>query len=190
MCLKVFEDKDGKIRFPILTTELVPTGTWGANLRSLLPPSGWNRLRRWAYEQAEHKCEICEQDGFSQNRKHAVEAHELWSYDDVRHIQTLEGIQALCPLCHCVKHLGRSLKVGAAKQVREHMQEVNGWDAHTQKMYEDFSFLVHSLRSRFRWTVEIQDKLKEYLDMGVIKQKDYDTAIGRLKNGAYSEEKK
>ena len=70
------------------------------------------------------------------------------------------------------------------------MQEVNGWDEHTQKMYEDFSFLVHRLRSRFRWTVEIDETLKEFLDMGVIKQKDYDTAISRLKNGAYSEGKK
>jgi hypothetical protein len=172
-----------------LVAELIPVGTWGANLRTLLPPSGWNRLRRWCYEQAGHKCEVCGQDGFSQNRKHAVEAHEVWEYDDIRKTQTLKGIQALCPMCHCVKHYGRSLRVGAGRKIREHIAEVNGWEDESFVLaYEELIFHIHVLRSQFRWSVSIEEKLSEYLEQGVIKQRDYDEAIKSLKKGSYSEE--
>lgn len=171
-----------------LASELIPVGTWGANLRSLMPPSGWNRLRKWVYSQAGHVCEVCEQDGFSQNRKHAVEAHEVWEYDDRLKVQTLRGVQALCPMCHCVKHYGRSLRVGAGRKVREHIAEVNGWTREQVLDYEDLIFLIHTMRSQFRWTVDIEEQLSEYLTQGVIKQRDYDEAMKALKKGPFSEE--
>jgi hypothetical protein len=166
-----------------LTCELVPTGTWGSNLRSLMPPSGWNRLRKFVYERADNKCELCGQDGFSQNRKWAVEAHEIWLYDDVKNEQSLIAVQSLCPRCHLCKHLGRSLKVGAAEQVRKHMREINGWDEETQQMYEQFVFAIHKHRSRFRWTVNI-DMLEDYVHAGAIKQIDFDKSKAKLKGGA------
>lgn len=171
-----------------LDAELIPVGTWGANLRSLMPPSGWNRLRKSVYAEAGHKCEICGQDGFSQNRKHAVEAHEIWEYDDIRKVQILKGVQSLCPMCHCVKHYGRSLRVGAGNKIREHIAEVNGWTREFVLGYESLIFHIHTLRSQFRWTVDIKEKLSEYLEHGVIKQRDYDEAMKTLKKGVYSEE--
>ena len=172
-----------------LVSELVPTGTWGANLRSLLTPSGWDRLRRWSYEQADNKCEICGQDGFSQNRKYPVECHEVWEYDDIQHTQTLKGVQALCPMCHCVKHYGRSLRVGSGYKVREHIAKVNNWSPEFVQIYEDMIFHIHALRSRYRWTVDIQDTLLRYLADGVINQKDFDTAMKKLKSGGYEVDK-
>tara|TARA_Y100001937_G_C7111764_1_gene327973 strand:- start:1282 stop:1806 length:525 start_codon:yes stop_codon:yes gene_type:complete len=171
-----------------LDAELIPVGTWGANLRSLMPPSGWNRLRKHIYEEANNLCELCSKTGFDQNRNYAVEAHEVWEYDDVRKIQTLKGLQALCPMCHCVKHYGRSLRVGAGRKIREHVAEVNGWTREQVLDYEDLIFHIHVLRSQFRWTVEIQETLSQYLEQGVIKQRDYDEAIKNLKRGPHSEE--
>lgn len=165
-----------------LSCELVPTGTWGANLRSLMPPSGWNRIRKFVYDKAGKKCEICGQDGFSQNRKHAVEAHEIWLYDDIAHKQSLACVMALCPRCHMSKHLGRSLKVGGADVVRKHMKDINGWDDWSQMMYEDFVFQIHAQRSRFRWTVEI-DALADYVTIGAIKKEDFAKAKSKLKAG-------
>ena len=172
-----------------LACELVPTGTWGANLRSLLPPSGWNRLRRWSYAQADNKCEICDSSGLEQGRTYPVECHEVWAYDDVSHTQTLIGVQSLCPQCHMCKHYGRSLKVGAAQKIRKHMKEVNDWGDASLAIYEDTMFTIHSLRSRFRWSVSIEDKLREYLDAGVLKEKDFDKALAKLAGGYYGEVK-
>jgi hypothetical protein len=176
------------IRFP-LEAELVPTGTWGANLRALLPPSGWNRLRSHYYEKADHKCEICGETGFTQNRNHAVEAHESWEYDDVSHTQTLTGIQALCPRCHMVKHYGRSMSVGGLNVVREHIAKVNGWDASDMiLLYEQLIFDLHSMRSRFRWDVSVEKQLREWLDAGILKQRDVDKALENLKKAKYDGE--
>ncbi len=171
-----------------LASELIPVGTWGANLRSLMPPSGWNRLRKHVYSEAGHVCEVCGATGFEQNRKHAVEAHEVWEYDDVAKVQTLKGVQALCPMCHCVKHYGRSLRVGAGRKVREHVAHVNGWTREQVLDYEDLIFHIHVLRSQFRWTVDIEETLSGYLADGIIKQRDYDEAMKTLKKGPYSEE--
>jgi len=171
-----------------LSSELVPVGTWGANLRSLMPTVGWNRLRRWCYEKAGNKCEICGQDGFSQNRNYPVEAHEIWEYDDVSKTQTLVGVQALCPMCHCVKHYGRSLRVGAGKKVREHIAEVNGWNREQVLDYETLVFHIHTLRSAYRWTVDIQEQMQKYHSEGVINDKDLDSTLKKWKKGGYSED--
>tara|TARA_R110000824_G_scaffold196246_6_gene379431 strand:+ start:655 stop:1218 length:564 start_codon:yes stop_codon:yes gene_type:complete len=140
---------------PKLTIELVPSGSWGANLRGVLSRKGWDILRRWAYERADHICEICGETGFEQGRKHAVEAHEIWTYDDDAKVQTLTGIQALCPRTHQCKHLGRSLKVGAGRLVFPHLEKVNGWSPEQAKAYADLCFLIHAHRSAFEWRVDL-----------------------------------
>ena len=57
-----------------LTIELVPDTVHGANLRSRLPASDWNIIRKYCYKQAGNKCEVCGGEG----RAHLVEAHEVW----------------------------------------------------------------------------------------------------------------
>ena len=80
------------------------------------------------------------------------------------------------------KHLGRSLKVGGADVVRSHMKDINGWGDDSQMRYEDFVFAIHFHRSRFRWTVDI-DALKDYVDVGAIKQVDFAKSKAKLKAG-------
>ena len=130
-----------------MTIELVPTGQWGTNLRSVLKRGEWDRLRKWCYEQAGHTCEICGASGLEQNRAHAVECHERWEYDDSRRIQKLLGVISLCPRCHQVKHFGRALAVGAGRFAINHMRKVNGWSVEVAKAYVEGEFATHTIRS-------------------------------------------
>ena len=152
---------------PRLTIELVPVGTWGSNLRSLLTKSQWDKLRHYAYAQAGGVCEICGDKGTNQGRKHDLEAHEIWEYDDVSHTQKLLGVIALCPRCHQVKHMGRTCKYGGGYKARAHIAKVNGWTAQGVAAYEGLSYLVHNLRSQYRWSVDIQDGLMRYTGEGM-----------------------
>ena len=87
--------------------------------------------------EAGHVCEICGDSGLNQGRKHAVEAHEIWTYDDANCVQTLERIHILCPRCHQVKHLGRTLKYGGGHKARAHIARVNGMTAQGVRAYEE-----------------------------------------------------
>lgn len=107
----------------ILTVELVPQSAWGVNLRSELSQEDWDKLRKMTYEDAAYHCEVCG----GQGPNHPVECHEVWEYDDEKHIQKLLGLIALCPDCHEVKHFGRTQKVGREKQAIAHMMKVNDW---------------------------------------------------------------
>src|ERR1017187_3032700 len=89
-----------------LEVELVPSSCFYTNLRSILSKGNWDRLRKYSYEKANLKCEICGESGLDQGSKHALECHEVWAYDDVNLIQSLVRVEALCPRCHEVKHIG------------------------------------------------------------------------------------
>ena len=168
---------------PKLTIELIPVGTWGSNLRSMMTQTQWDKLRKHCYAEAGHVCEICGDSGLNQGRKHAVEAHEIWTYDDANCVQTLERIHILCPRCHQVKHLGRTLKYGGGHKARAHIARVNGMTAQGVRAYEELAFLVHALRSRFRWQVRI-DALHTYTGEGMpLTTKQVKEAIKKAKSG-------
>jgi len=137
----------------LLEVELVPATVWGANLRSILKPAEWDRLRKAVYERAGHRCEICGGKG----RKHPVEAHEKWEYDDTAHVQKLVGIEALCPDCHGVKHIGRLSMTGEAAFTRglRHLAKVNGWPLKEAREYVSVAFLDWQTRSEHPWTLDI-----------------------------------
>ena len=103
-----------------LTFELVPDGCWYTNLRSVLPPKLWDKIRFEAYKKANGRCEIC---GVKTSR---LEAHEIWNYDEKNALQTLEGVTALCRRCHEVKHIGRAQLLGKGNDAMEHFMKVNG----------------------------------------------------------------
>ena len=111
-------------RHPIsrpLTAELVPSGLWWVNLRSILRPGEWDALRAAVYEEAGHRCEICGDVG----RRHPVEAHEVWSW--AGQVQRLVRLVALSPGCHFVKHAGRAQLLGRENDVVDQLRTVNGW---------------------------------------------------------------
>lgn len=135
-----------------LTVELVPSTSWGANLRSELSKKDWDMLRKRQYAEAGHVCEVCGGRG----SRHPVECHEIWEYDDESHVQTLKGLIALCPSCHEVKHLGFAFVRGVEKRAIAHLKNVNGWDTRKVNDYIRAAFQQHALRSAYRWTLDLE----------------------------------
>lgn len=103
-----------------LNFELVPEECWYSNLRSVLKPSDWDKVRRDAYARAGGRCCICGR------RATRLEAHEKWSYDEKLALQKLEDVVALCHACHEVKHISRTQLMGRGMEAMEHFMKVNG----------------------------------------------------------------
>lgn len=120
-------------------------------MRTLCSNETWDRLRKAAYAQAEYKCEVCGGKGPG----HPVECHEIWHYDDENLIQTLIGLQALCPSCHEVKHMGLAESRGRGESAREHLARVNEWSSEDVGYYLEDAFEKHAARSTKTWTTKL-----------------------------------
>lgn len=134
-----------------LPVEMVPESQWGCNLRSWLPKADWDTLRKEQYEIAHHRCEVCGGKG----AKWPVECHERWEYDPVHQVQKLVGLVALCPRCHQVKHLGRTMAVGKLDDAIEHLQKVNGIGKELSNAYVREVFAVWKARSAHEWKLDL-----------------------------------
>lgn len=133
-----------------LTIELVPSTCWWSNVRTLVAPGVWERLRRATAHAAGHRCEICGGRG----RRHPVECHEVWEYDDTRMVQRLERLIALCPSCHEVKHFGLAETRGRRGAALVHLARVNGWSAADAETYVEAAFEQWASRSRREWILD------------------------------------
>lgn len=133
-----------------LTVELVPSTCWWSNVRSQVPPDVWERLRRATASAAGHRCEICGGRG----RRHPVECHEVWEYDDARRVQRLVRLTAICPACYEVKHLGLAEMRGRRGAALAHLARVNGWSAADAEAYVEAAFEQWTVRSRHDWTLD------------------------------------
>lgn len=150
-----------------LKIELVPSSSWGNNLRSEanLKRKEWDTLRKACYEKAGHKCEVCGGVGwrtYKGVRKSIVECHEVWAYDDEKGVQTLEGLVALCPTCHRAKHLGFAYTMSVKKNdpqifisVLEHIQKVNDLSDAELLSYVEEVFEKHGKRSSREWVLDL-----------------------------------
>ena len=132
-----------------LTIELVPDSSWYNNVRALVSPEEWDRLRRTVYRQAKHRCEICGGVG----PRHPVECHEVWRYEDG--IQRLVRMIALCPACHEVKHIGFASTQGRGDIALAHLAEVNGWSVDRAVVYLYRQADVWEERSRVTWELDV-----------------------------------
>lgn len=134
-----------------LTIELVPLTSWYNNVRSKVSKEEWDIIRKKCYKNANYKCEICGGVG----NKWPVECHEIWEYDDKKHIQKLVGFVALCPSCHEVKHIGMAEKMGMLQRAMQHLMAVNAINkSQVDKMVED-AFTAWEERSEHNWKVNI-----------------------------------
>ena len=134
----------------LLTVDVVPVPCWWANLRSVLPKYEWDYLRRTSYRKANWLCEICGGKG----KKHPVDCHEIWEYDDAKHVQSLKGLISLCPPCHNVKHIGLSERRGKGDEARMHLRKVNGWTREEAEQHIQESLNVCAERSKHVWTFD------------------------------------
>jgi len=135
----------------LLTIELVPKTCHFKNVRSEVTPASWDVLRKEAYRNADYTCEICGGKGSN----HPVECHEIWSYDDAAHTQTLTGLIALCPSCHEVKHMGLAKIKGNYERALTHFMKVNKF-TRKKAIDEIFSaFAQWAERSEHQWKLDI-----------------------------------
>jgi 5-methylcytosine-specific restriction endonuclease McrA len=140
-----------------LQIELVPKSCWWSNVRSNLTDKQWDGIRKPIYLKASFRCEICGECG----TKHPVECHEIWVYDDINLIQKLQSFQALCPLCHEVKHIGRAGILGNGKRAFERFRKINGLTIKTAKIMEAAVSRQWGIRTMKEWKLDIE-YLKEH----------------------------
>jgi len=153
---------------PKLTVELIPSTVFFSNLRSVLTKNEWDKLRKESYEKANHKCEICNDNGKNQGYRHNVECHEIWDYNYKLKTQTLIGLVSLCPRCHFIKHIGRTFAIGKQAEAFKHLENVNQWNHKEVVTYLVECFVEHKKKSQINWKLNLNilidkfgfDKLK------------------------------
>lgn len=136
-----------------LEVELVPSGSWGDNLRSRLSASDWRKLSIENAERAGGRCEVC---GYKSGKRRP-DCHEIWSYGEDG-VQRLEGLIALCTICHKAKHLGRTLtveRVEVRERVLRRLMEMNGFGVAELEAYIVKVFEEYEERSRRDWVVDV-----------------------------------
>lgn len=133
---------------PLFVVELVPKTCFFTNVRSQVSGEAWDWLRRETYKQANHRCEGC-------GTKGRMEAHEIWHYDDVNHIQKLHGLSAYCNLCHLSHHLGYASVKGKLPEVKKHLTKIHQWSALETDLYIEGVFEIWFRRSQHQWSLDL-----------------------------------
>lgn len=103
-----------------------------------------------------------------QTYNHPVECHETWSYSDIRGyslthigIQTLESINALCPLCHLAKHMGFAKTIGKQDIAIKHYAKINKLSFKEVDADIKLAFKEWEERGKYKWKlncVRIENK--------------------------------
>lgn len=135
-----------------LIIELVPEPLWGFSLANM--SKDWDSLRKELYRASGYSCQICGRGSKELDEGERYEAHEIWEYDDNKHIQKLTGLICLCSKCHKVKHMGRSKKTLTEEEIEklnEHFCKVNKCDVGTLKDHEEEIFKLWKERSEHEW---------------------------------------
>lgn len=147
-----------------LCVELVPRSTWFENVRKYTTKQEWDQIRKKVYAEYGWRCGICGSNG-RQN------CHEVWKYDDEKHIQRLEGFISLCSMFHLVKHFNFAMhlvsegELNYAKLVA-HFCKVNRCGIMTFSKHIGQEIKKYNERSQHDWTVD----LGEYKYLKVNKQ--------------------
>lgn len=136
-----------------LEIDLVPSTVWYSNLRAKVPKKEWDKIRKQSYSDANYKCAICGAGG-------RLNCHEIWEYDDKKHIQKLKGFIALCDNCHMIKHFGfagiQALKgLLDMEKLIEHFMKVNNVDRKTFDEHNAKSADVWRERSKHEWKTDL-----------------------------------
>jgi hypothetical protein len=135
----------------LLTIELVPKTAWFRNVRAVVAKEDWDQLKKIVSTRAGYACEICGGRGL----RWPVECHEVFEYDDARHIQRLARLLALCPACHEVKHMGFAGVRGKGRAALAHLAKVNKWSHADARLYVEACFEQWHRRSCHEWTLDL-----------------------------------
>jgi hypothetical protein len=133
-----------------LTAELVPSTVWFSSLYRLMPKDAWDNIRNGIIKENGRKCQICGETEGTMN------LHEIWEYDDAKHVQRLREFILLCKMCHHIKHIGLAgILANQGKldynELMKHFCKVNRCSEKDFKKHIDDAFKVWSERSNHQW---------------------------------------
>ncbi len=136
-----------------LTIDLVPKTCWYKNLRKQIRRSQWDKLRKKVYEDQSNVCQICGSMG-------KLSCHEIWHYDEKRHVQRLLGFHAVCGLCHHVAHFGMARILVSQghldlEAVIEHFMKVNGVSREVFETHRTEAFQAWREKSKHQWKTDL-----------------------------------
>jgi hypothetical protein len=141
---------------PTLQICLIPRTTWGNNVRSHVPNTTWRAIRRDVIRRAGEKCEACE------SQADPLHCHEVFDFDTHQGLQRLVGLRALCPSCHGVVHIGRTLAREGKRAFDaslEHLARVNGWTEMQTLAHFDQAVALWETRSTQAWQVVLPPEI-------------------------------
>lgn len=139
-----------------LSPEMVPSSCWYSNLRSELSATSWNRLKEYFGERAGWKCEITGTIG----RRHPVELHEHWYFNDETGVQSLVGFSMLAPKIHLTMHPGFAATMDRLDEVVNTMvfwnkKLIQGYDYKAAWQEIDDAFFIWEKRSERSWNLDL-----------------------------------
>jgi hypothetical protein len=113
----------------------------------------WDKLRKKVYADQGNSCCVCGAAG-------KLQCHEVWSYDDDGHIQTLMGFQAVCSMCHFVTHFGLAEVLALQGQIDleaviQHFLNVNSVGRGEFEAHKKEAFDLWQERSKHEWRTEL-----------------------------------
>lgn len=153
-----------------LSFQLVPSTSWYINLRSILP--NWAEIS--SKVRSTTQCDICGQ------KSNALEAHEVWEYDDVHSLQKLQRVIAVCRDCHQSIHIGYSLVSGKYNEAIAHYIKVNQIPDYVAKVDEEVAFSVWNKRCTHNWKID-----KKQITDTILHQLGITCDFGKSTNGRF-----
>lgn len=155
------------VKPPHILPRMIPTSTFGINLRSLIPEA-WPKISREYRADFGNRCQVCGSGS-------KVECHEDWEYvfnassRSGSGIQRLRRLAALCRNCHELKHLGKTEMSGRTEQAMRHLAFVNGWTLGEAERAARKAWADWELRNCFDWKLDVSWAEREYalsIDVG------------------------
>jgi hypothetical protein len=136
-----------------LKIDLVPETCWYKTLRGRMRRPLWDNLRKKVYADQGILCAVCQAEG-------RLNCHEIWEYDETRHVQRLEGFQAVCSMCHHATHFGKAHLLADQGRldlnaVIEHFMKVNSVGREVFESHKTAAFRIWRERSTHQWQTDL-----------------------------------
>lgn len=136
-----------------LEIDLVPLTAWGKSLRTKMGRTKWDKLRKKVLADQGNVCAVC---GSSEK----LQCHEVWTFNEETGVQSLQGFQAACSLCHLASHFGLAKNLADQGHVNldnviAHFLKVNGITKAQFEKHKDESFALWRKRSKREWQLDL-----------------------------------
>lgn len=153
-----------------LKIELIPKQAFCQNLRHGLVRFYWKDIMRVVHKRSNYLCATCGASGLNQGYRHPVEAHERWSFteEDGKFVQTLVGIDALCPRCHLATHMGFAIHRNKQDEAVAHYIKVNHISRSAAKSDISLAFKQWHAHKDQKWTYDAAQGEKYLQDNGFV----------------------